>query len=1480
MTTFFGSDGWGPVSQDRTVIDFTVGFQDIIFLFLPSVLFSLFVTLQFAIAGRQTPNGSQYELTKAEISKFKWLIALKTIVNVSFLAMSIATTVLSQGPPSTKFSLAFISLGALMLTLHGFFFTQRSWRPLRSAETYLLALSLALAMRVRTEFTLVGMNAGNNTFAILTSVMLGLATLSFILEGVPRLTKKSAAANGIGPEDRSSLLSYLTFSWLQSQMSTGYSRYRKNEPMEEEDVIHVSQFFDPVSNFKDFDTRWQKELQKDNPSLLNTLARTNGLQCLVALVLSMAASTIQFAQPQLLNGLINVVESYSTPMAQNDNVSSGYEIALGLLAASVLYSLFMAYSTYALNSVGANIRTSLMQAAFRKALSLSPDGKKNRTNGAMSNIVAVDAERFYHGMQSLPQLITIPYEIALALYFIYQQLSNAVFAGLAVVLLAMPIPILISAYWSRSQGAKMAAMDNRNKLVNQVLLGIKTVKLYNWQESFLSRLFDLRETELKSLRKVSLMFTIIFPFVITLPNLITLVSFAVYAAMAPEDKPLDAARIFTSISLFSLLQAPMNNLMNTLANFVEIRVAYQRVQDFLKAEELPEAQTQFKPTDEKTAQALELTEKLDQNIAVSIKDAAFAWSINGESTLKDVNLQVTKGSLVAIIGRVGTGKTSLLSAMIEECYRPKGSVLVSGSMAYCAQTPWIQNATIKENILFGEEYDEAKLRSIIKACDLAPDLEILPNGIETKIGERGVNISGGQQARVALARAAYSDADILLLDDPLSAVDAHVDRYLFEELIGPSGLLKDKTRVLVTHAIHHLHQVDHIVVLSDGKIAQQGTYPELMGEEGIFRTLTETWAKSKLDESDAKKPEKAKETEDSANDDIVEDDDEEFVANGNVDAGIYIQYFKALTVPIAVVSFLLFILAQAAQTGSVSWLEHYSSELAKGNNPSILKYLIIYGLLTILSAAFIGLAVYVFMAIAALRASSTLFRMLSTRVLRLPMAWFDVTPVGRITNRFSKDIYSLDEMLPRLAVNLVPIGTAILGTVAVIAVSTPIFLAALVPLASMYYLIQVYYTATSRAIKRLDSGRTRSPIYAFFLESLTGASSVRAYKHTERFDKEFATRLGHNMRPFMAWTACNSWLSWRIETIGAFVTFLSAVFVIVDRHHIAPSLAGLSVSYSLQITQFLTYFVQIAVNIENEIVSIERINEYCQLETEAPETTADDPPPEWPKCGKIQFDRLSARYRDHLPLALNDLSLEIEAGQRIGIIGRTGSGKSTITMALFRIIEADHSTSNLRIAGSNQGKIIIDGVDISTIGLSALRKQLSIIPQQSILFSGTIRSNIDPEDKHTDQELWDALDAADLAEHIRKMEGGLDASIEQGGSNLSAGQGQLMSLCRVLLRKSKILILDEATSSVDLETDAIIQKTIRKHFKDTTIITIAHRIKTIMDYDQILVMADGELAEFAPPQVLLEDKKGLFYSLAKEAGELDETPSRDQADEP
>jgi ABC-type multidrug transport system fused ATPase/permease subunit len=1081
----------------------------------------------------------------------------------------------------------------------------------------------------------------------------------------------------------------------------------------------------------------------------------------------------------------------------------------------------------------------------------------------------------------------------------------------------------------------MRFKDSRIKMMNEILNGIKVIKLYAWENHFIEAVFGIRRDELKVLRSSAFLGAFASFTFMCAPFLVAVVTFGTFVLVNlnnhDPDGQLTSERAFVALSLFNILRFPLVMLPFVVSSSVEASVSVKRLRTFLKKPEVDPDNVDYSPN-----------HPVDGGPAVGIEGGEFTWETPQNPTLSKMNLKIKQGQLVAVVGQVGAGKSSLLSAILGEMEKLQGRVTVRGRVAYVPQQAWIQNNTVKGNILFGKPMDGTYYDRTLRACALGPDLEILPGGDMAEIGEKGINLSGGQKQRVSIARAVYQKSDIYLLDDPLSAVDSHVGKHIFDEVIGPEGLLNTKTRILVTHGLSFLPQCDLIVVLREGKITEMGLYGELMDSDSYFAEFVRTYTALEENDDDVdigqvssdeevseegvfphgqasmsdrppaleikdvlgKLDEVAKES-DNDEDPIlppvltpmspatkmqqnffrrlsrrfsyrkgsavitVKDSsrltEDETAETGNVKLSVVASYARAASWIMVIFVFLLFLAYQGLSVGSSFWLAAWSTqedqrlkalsnETLRGPGENIAVYTILG-----VSQSLMFLLGSFALAIGGVIASSRLHGKLLKNVLKSPMSFFDTTPMGRVLNRFSKDIYVVDETIPRSLQSFIITLLNVLSTIIIIIVATPYFLAVIVPLLIVYFIIQRIYVNASRQLKRLESV-SRSPIYSHFQETLGGVTTIRAYHKQEEFLEQSEHKVDYNQEAYYPGICANRWLAIRLEFIGNLVVFFAALFAVLAvvfpdaSRTITPGLAGLSVSYALQVTASLNWMVRMTSELETNIVSVERIKEYTETPTEAPAIIKSNrPPSDWPQEGKVTFKDYSTRYRDGLDLVLKSIACNIPGGQKVGIVGRTGAGKSSLTMALFRIIEPAN------------GQIMIDNIDVSQLGLYDLRSRITIIPQDPVLFSDTLRANLDPFNHHNDEEIWRALETAHLKKFVLELDDGLKHMVAEGGENLSVGQRQLVCLARALLRKTKILVLDEATAAVDMETDDFIQKTIRNEFADCTVVTIAHRLNTIMDYDRIMVLSDGRIAEFDSPNQLIA-KKEIFYGMAKDAG--------------
>ncbi|KAH9380694.1 hypothetical protein HPB48_001532 [Haemaphysalis longicornis] len=1079
----------------------------------------------------------------------------------------------------------------------------------------------------------------------------------------------------------------------------------------------------------------------------------------------------------------------------------GVLYAAAMFFASMGESLFNSQYEYRIFLVSMRMRSAMINAIYRKALTLSSASKGFFTTGEIVNLMSVDTQRIMEYIQVFNFLWSTPIQVVLATYLLWQQLGVATVGGLAVMIGLLPVNAFITGFLRKYQVSVMEQKDRRIKLMNEMLAGIKVLKLYAWETAFEKRVKDLRNKELRYLKiQAYLNAAVVFSFACA-PFLVSLTSFGMYVLIDSRNI-LDANKAFVSLTLFNTLRVPLAFLPLIISNTAMFLVSVARINDFLRSDDLdPRAVLHGSEQDDKP---------------VKFVNASFAWSRTGPATLHDITLSVPKGSLVAIVGSVGSGKSSLLSACLGDLVKLEGSVTVSGTVAYSPQQAWIQNNSVKNNILFGKSYDHDRYEQVIEACALKTDLAVLPAGDETEIGEKGINLSGGQKQRISIARAVYSDRDIYLFDDPLSAVDSNVGKHIFEKVIGPDGMLGGKTRVLVTHRLSVLPDVDTVVVLRDGTVSDVGTFQELVSRGGAFsdflvQFIQESEGEGRVSEEDVKLFSELASRVSSPLSELTSycskfsgsdaDDGSSGVEDGHkkglrkrtmskrssiggeLDSCGNIRPMRRHLSKAQMASKAKLTEEETAQVGSVKWWVYWEFTKAMG--------------------------IWITLGTLATYVISHAFNMGGS-------IWVSV---------FSKDIDAADVTLPFNGRMLLVQFLRTVVAFVLIAMETPIFLAAVAPIILIYYFVQKVYIATSRQLKRLES-ITRSPIYVHFSETVTGSSSIRAYGATDRFValSDHLTDINHST--YFPSVVATRWLATRLEFLGYCIVFIAAFLAALGRGTLSPGMAGLSVSYALTVTMTLNMLVRSTSDTETNLVAVERCFEYARVPQEAPWENPDfKPDPSWPTAGKVVFEEYSTRYRSDLDLVLKEITCAFYPGEKVrGNCWKDGAGKSSLTLALFRIIEACN------------GAINIDGLDISTLGLYDLRSKLTIIPQDPVLFSGTLRSNLDPFDTKSDHDIWRALEQSHLKDFVTGVEKGLLHDIVEGGENISVGQRQLVCLARALLRKSRILILDEATAAVDMETDDLIQATIRREFSDCTIITIAHRLNTILDYDRWVLL--------------------------------------------
>uniref|UniRef100_A0A8C7DBA5 Cystic fibrosis transmembrane conductance regulator n=1 Tax=Oncorhynchus kisutch TaxID=8019 RepID=A0A8C7DBA5_ONCKI len=1208
--------------------------------------------------------------------------------------------------------------------------------------------------------------------------------------------------------------------WLNPLFRIGYKRR-----LEEDDMYKVLPEDGSERLGEELQSLWDHEVQKAAkdlrpPKLAKVLIKCYWKPYAVLGIFTLIEEVIKVIQPVFLGKLIQYFEKYDP-----DNMDALYE-AFGYAAGVCLSTLILAVTHHLyffhVQRTGMKMRVAMCHMIYKKALCLSSAAMGKTTTGQIVNLLSNDVNKFDEVTIFLHFLWVGPLQAAAVLGLLWVEIGPSCLAGMAVLVILMPTQTMFGRLFSKFRSKTAALTDNRIRTMNEVVSGIRIIKMYAWEKPFSALVNEVRRKEISKIMSSSYLRGLNMASFFAASKIIVFITFTVYVLLG---NTISASRVFVTVSLYSAVRLTVTLFFpSAVEKLSETRISVRRIKTFLLLDEIVKSNHGF-------------LQEEKQEPSVEIQDLICYWD--------KVNVQ-----LLSPVPPSHFPQSSLLSSILGELPHDKGVLKVKGQLTYASQQPWVFPGTIRSNILFGKELHPQKYEKVLRACALKRDMELLPDGDLTLIGDRGATLSGGQKARVNLARAVYQDADIYLLDDPLSAVDAEVGRHLFEQCI--CGILKNKPRILVTHQLQYLQAANQILVLKEGHMVARGTYSELQRsgvdftsllkreEEGPqapgaetesrsprSRTLSQNSVVSHTSSIRSVKDGTEQSLPDTANSIILV---EESRSEGTIGVGLYVKYLKAganILVLIGVV--LLQFLAQAAYILQDWWLAYWAGEQEKLNvngtvtvqngvnvteELSLDLYLGIYAGLTGATLIF-GFARSLLMFNVLVKAAQSLHNRMFNSILRTPVRFFDINPIGRVLNRFSKDIGQLDAALPWTFVDFIQIFLQIIGVVAVAASVIPWILIPLVPLVIVFLFLRRYFLQTSRDVKRLES-TTRSPVFSHLSSSLQGLWTIRAFRAEERFQNTFDTYQ--------------------------------------DLHsEVEAGSVGLALSYAVTLMGMFQWGVRQSAEVENMMTSVERVVEYTELESEAPWETQKRPPPEWPSQGLITFDRVSFSYSSDGPVVLKDMKAMFRPKEKVGIVGRTGAGKSSLVSALFRLAEPE-------------GRIYIDGVLTSEIGLHDLRQKMSIIPQDPVLFTGTMRKNLDPFSQHTDEDLWNALQEVQLKSVVEELPNKMETVLAESGSNFSVGQRQLVCLARAVLRKNRILIIDEATANVDPRTDELIQKTIRDKFRECTVLTIAHRLNTIIDSDRILVLDAGQIHAYDEPHTLLQNHDGIFFKMVQQTG--------------
>ena len=1358
------------------------------------------------------------------------------------------------------------------------------------------------------------------------------------------------------PRVKASLLSVLFWWWTIDLFKTGYRK-----------VLQTEDLYSPLKTDQSsylgdrLEKRWKIELEnsrkhKRKASLLRAIFRTFLWEYIVlALVQILNEFFLRLGTPMLLGGLLRYFKK---------NTTETYETALlyagGICIATAINVIALNQVVFGAFHVGARIRVATCSVVYRKALRLSKTALGETAPGKVVNLVANDVNRFDLVSIFIHHMWSAPLSTLIIAYFLYIEAGYAGLIGIAAVFVVVPIQSYTGKLSSKFRLQTAMKTDERVRLMDEIISGVQVIKMYAWEKPFCALIETARKLELQVVTKSAYIRGIYMTF-----NLFTtrMALFCTLISMLLFGDELSVDKVFVFSSYFNILAHTMSGMfVRGFAEIAECLVAVRRLQHFLMYEEFQDSghilsnfttsingsiNSISKHTSNKTSKPdipyiddeIDGYENLDdssekrrhnglvvvasdllkntaniigekkpfstmnqETYAVKMNHLTAKWEPSqSENTLEDANLEIQKGKIYAVIGMVGAGKSSFLSAILGEIEVTGGHVKVNGSLSYAGQEAWVFGSTVRQNILFGQPYDRQLYQKVVKACSLQRDFKQFPQGDQTIVGERGSSLSGGQKARINLARSLYRQADIYLLDDPLSAVDTHVSKHLFEECI--QRYLAGKTRILATHQLQYVKNVDAIILIEQGKVTVFSQFQDLLSQRPEYAELlaaeSDSTEDSSLEKSSMKRQfsssstrSRTPEASSGGTDDEEEDENSEKfndglegTSRGVVKGPMFIKYFQTgANLCLACTVLLLFICTQFMASLNDYFVpilvneeetRHYyitEAKLNATNNTSIenLDISSMYNSMYVYTAIIVGLFCIgitrslIFYKVCIL-CSQRLHDMAFSALIRTGMRFFDTNPSGRILNRFSKDMGAIDELLPKAILDAGQICMMMFGSLAVSCIINPLFLIPIVFLGTVFYWIRKVFLRTSKNIKRME-GMTRSPVFTHLNATLNGLSTIRAYCAQDILRKEFDKLQDVHTSTVYMYIVASTSFGFSLDVFCFVFTSLVIFSFLLLQQSFSGGEVGLAITQVMAMTGMIQWGMRQNAEVANQMMSVERVLEYTQI---VPEPNLRDrgkfakkiekqlplpanAPKNWPTDGMIRFRNVYMKYVEDDPPVLKGLNLVINPGEKIGIVGRTGAGKSSLISALFRLAKIE-------------GVIEIDGIDTGSICLEDLRRNISIIPQDPVLFSGTLRRNLDPFNEFTDKALWEVLDEVELKDAVITAGTGLESRVLDRGSNYSVGQRQLVCLARAILRNNKILMLDEATANVDPQTDALIQHTIRKKFAKCTVLTIAHRLNTIMDSNKVLVMDKGRMAEYDHPHILLQNNYSQFKSLVKES---------------
>eukprot|EP01111_Echinosteliopsis_oligospora_P007904 TRINITY_DN2325_c0_g1_i1.p1 TRINITY_DN2325_c0_g1~~TRINITY_DN2325_c0_g1_i1.p1 ORF type:complete len:1459 (-),score=347.50 TRINITY_DN2325_c0_g1_i1:133-4509(-) len=1257
------------------------------------------------------------------------------------------------------------------------------------------------------------------------------------------------------PLKKPNIFARLTFHWVTSIVNKG-----RQHQLTMDDLRPLPENHRTDVCYQRFYEQYQKtdasgKVKNRKNLLFTTFKSMYAWTWFAALLLYVVSQLAFLANSLMLQAMISWIENL------NEAAYIGPVLAAGMVAAPIVAAFTANHGVVLSMRISLKARVALNAAIYAKALRMSVS-KDGASFGEVVDLLNNDSNRIINSFHEIIFGCIAPFQIIIITALIYVQIGPYAFVCIGTVFLLLLPNGLVAKKMHMSRKNMLGHTDERLRSIGEFVQGIRAIKCYVWESFFKGRIYHHRDLELYEIRRFAYLKSTLYFLMGVLPSMAALATFVAYVLSGNE---LTATKAFVTLSLINLIRFPLAYIPVAILNISANIVAFGRIQKFLDQAEavIPKHGNR--------------TEK------VVISNADFNWIAQAvPPTLSDVNVEIQPNELAMIVGSVGSGKSTLLSAILGEVPIEKGDLEVNGNIAYVPQTAWILNASFKDNIIMGDPFDEERFYETTRVCALDSDITMLSAGIMTQIGEKGVNLSGGQQQRVSLARAVYSKKDILLLDDCLSAVDQRVAKHIFDHCI--NGYLRERTVVFITNHLHFVPGCDHMIVVKEGKVVAQFKKTDTTGDEmmrqlevlGIREAIDEANADEKLKQSQSVQLANAAATGAPANAEVrvssaavkaavasssapaanapapapkpamkadanslVRDEER---MSGAIPWSVYTGYVKTGGAPIFITVACFSALALFSHAAGDYWLSYWVTDRL---GRTVDFYLIIFAMFAGVELVLQSVGSFTTVGFG-IKACRTFHERMSNSLLNAKIGFFDANPLGRILNRFSRDQDMLDVGITERMYQFLAACLLIIVTIIILGLSSYYILIAVVPMGICYFFVQKFFRKASIELKRLEAVQ-KSPILAQMVESLAGVQSIRAFNMQSSFMNTFENRVDGMNNAYFHLMYATQWLGLVLDLLGIGIIIATVIVIVTSRDTINPGLVGLSIVYATSLRFGLTFSVLASTQTEISMNATERIMEYCNLPQEPADPPNPTPLPEvWPSVGNIEFTNVEVKYRPELPPVLRDINISIRPGEKIGIVGRTGAGKSTFASCLFRMVDL------------SAGRIIIDGVDIHNLPIDQLRSHLTILPQTPMLFMGTVRENLDPFSKHSDEELWEVLSVVQMKDIVSGFPDKLESQVDEGGENFSQGQRQLICFARALLQGSKVLLLDEAMANIDFYTESIIQQAVQVHLKDCTVLTIAHRIASIMQSDRVMVMDKGRLVEFDNPQVLLEREDSLF----------------------